>query len=58
MKKKNIYIFLNNKLLTLDTILPLVVLLKKNNKNINIVFYVFNISTYNEIIKNIFIQDN
>ena len=55
MKKKNIYIFLNNKLVTLDTVLPLLVLLRKNNKNINFIFYVFNNSTYNEIVKNIFL---
>ena len=55
MKKKNIFIFLNNKLVTLDTILPFLVLLRKNNKNINIIFYVFNKSTYSEIVKNIFL---
>ena len=56
MKKKNIYIFLNNKLVTLDTVLPLLVLLRKNNKNTNFIFYVFNNSTYNEIVKNIFLN--
>ena len=55
MKKKNIFIFLNNKLITLDTILPFLVLLRINNKNINIFFYVFNKSTYDEIVKNIFL---
>ena len=55
MKKKNIFIFLNNKLITLDTILPFLVLLRINNKNTNIFFYVFNKSTYDEIVKNIFL---
>jgi hypothetical protein len=51
-----IYVFLNNKLISLDTILPIIFILKNANKNIKITYYVFNIKTYNLIKKNIILM--
>lgn len=50
---KFIFIFLNNKIITCDTILPFVVDLKKYNPKLNIKFYTFNAETLNIINKNI-----
>ena len=50
--KKFIYIFLNNKIISCDTILPLMLEIKKNNNSININFIIFDFKTYQ------FIQNN
>ena len=49
---KFIFIFLNNKIITCDTIVPFVVDLKKYNPELNIKFYTFNTETLNLINKN------
>ena len=49
---KFIFIFLNNKLITCDTILPFVVDLKKHNPGLKIKFITFNLATLNIISKN------
>ena len=49
---KFIFIYLNNKIITCDTILPFVVDLKKYNPELNIKFYTFNTETLNIITKN------
>ncbi len=51
--KKNIYIFLNNKLVTIDSVLPTIILIKNKFEAMNITFYVFNKKTFEEINKNI-----
>ncbi|OUU62650.1 MAG: hypothetical protein CBC22_03935 [Alphaproteobacteria bacterium TMED62] len=53
--KKKIYLFLNNKILTLDTVIPLIFDFKKENRNIEVIFYCFNKSTLDEINKNLFL---
>ena len=47
-----VYIFLNNKLVSCDTILPLAIELKNKAPSIKINFFVFDIKTYEEIKKN------
>ncbi len=49
---KFIFIFLNNKLITCDTILPFVVDLKKYNPDLKVKFITFNLATLNVIYKN------
>ena len=49
---KYIFIFLNDKLITCDTILPFVVDIKKKYPKLNIKFYTFNAETYDFINKN------
>ena len=49
---KFIFIFLNNKLITCDTILPFVVDLKKHNPGLKIKFITFNLATLDIISKN------
>ena len=49
---KFIFIFLNNKLITCDTILPFVVDLKKHNPDLKIQFITFNMATLNIISQN------
>ena len=49
---KFIFIFLNNKLITCDTILPFVVDLKKHKPDLKIKFITFNMATLNIIYKN------
>jgi len=49
----NLYIYLNSKLITCDTILPFINDLKKLEPNINVVFYVFDKKTYDVIRQNI-----
>lgn len=49
---KFIFIFLNNKLITCDTILPFVVDLKKHNPSLKIKFITFNLATLDIINKN------
>lgn len=49
---KFIFIFLNNKIITCDTILPFIVDIKKYNPDLNIRFYTFNTETLNLINKN------
>ena len=51
-KKKFIYVFLNNKIISCDTIVPLMLEIKSNNKNIDIIFWIFDFNTYNFIKKN------
>ena len=50
--KKNIYIFLNNKIISCDTILPLLLETKSKNPSINIIFYCFSYQTYLFLKKN------
>ena len=50
--KKKIYIFLNNKIISCDTIVPIAQEVKNKNNNIEIIFYVFNKKTYKIIKKN------
>ena len=50
--KKEIIIFLSNKLLSLDTILPIILNFNKEKK-LKVIFYVFNLETFNAIKKNI-----
>ena len=49
---KIIFIFLNDKLITCDTILPFIVHLKKYNPDLKIKFITFNPTTINIIYKN------
>ena len=51
-KKKFIYVFLNNKIISCDTILPIMLEVKTNNKNIDIIFWSFDFNTYEFIKKN------
>ena len=44
--KKNIYVFLNNKIISCDTILPLLLETKSKNPSINVIFYCFSYQTY------------
>ena len=53
---KNLYIFLNNKLVSCDTIIPVAIEVKKKSPHTNIIFFVFEQSTYQSIIKNITIS--
>ena len=53
--KKNIFIFLNNKLLSLDTVIPFVIELKAVNPELNINFFAFNKKTMNTIVSNFFL---
>ena len=50
---KKIYIFLNNKLLTIDLILPFILELKKKEKNLDVYFFSFDKITLNTIQKNV-----
>ena len=50
---KHIYIFLNKKIISCDTILPLMLEIKKRNNSINIHFVIFDFKTYNFIQKNL-----
>ena len=50
---RNLNIYLGNKLITCDTILPFVNDLKKKNPIINVVFYIFDIKTYNVLKQNV-----
>ena len=56
-KIPDINIFLNNKLISLDTILPIIFILKGLEKSINITVYVFNKKTYQLINKNILLKE-
>lgn len=49
----NIFIYLNNKIITCDTILPFINDLKKKNSKINVVFYVFDTKTYHILKQNV-----
>jgi len=51
-RKKNIYIFLNNKIISLDTIVPLILEVKKRNNLIKINFITFDFTTHQFIKKN------
>ena len=55
--KKNISIFLNNKTITLDTILPFLTELTKKNNSCTYTFYVFNKNTLDVIKSNIFLYE-
>ncbi len=50
--KKNIYVFLNNKIISCDTILPLLLETKSKNPSLNIIFYCFSYQTYIFLKKN------
>ena len=52
-KNKIIYIFLKNKIISLDTILPIILEVKKRNYAINIHFITFDFNSYQFIKKNI-----
>ena len=54
--KKRIFLFLNNKLLTADTAIPLLVHIKYKLTDIEIIFFTLNQKTYDEINKNIFLS--
>ena len=56
-KTSEICVFLNDKLISLDTILPIIFILKNINKNIKISYYVFNIETFDLIKKNIILME-
>lgn len=49
---KFIFIFLNNKLISCDTILPFIIDLKKHKPDLKIKFITFNVATLNVIYKN------
>jgi len=49
---KYVFIFLNDKLITCDTILPFVIDLKKSNSSLTFKFYTFNVQTLNVIRQN------
>ena len=51
-KKKIIYVFLNNKIISCDTILPLMLEIKNNNNSVNIRLVSFDFETYQFIKKN------
>lgn len=53
--KKNIFIFLNNELTSLDTIIPFLIELKAVNPQLNINFFAFNKKTMNTIESNFFL---
>ncbi len=50
--QKKIYIFLNNKIISCDTIVPIAQEIKNKNNSIKIFFYVFNKSTYDTLKQN------
>jgi hypothetical protein len=55
---KNIHVFLNSKLVTLDTIIPITFELKKQYAKINIIFVVTEYQTYKQIFKNYFLYNS
>ena len=54
-KRKIIYIFLNNKIISLDTILPIILEVKKINHALNINYIIFDFNSYEFIKKNKFL---
>ncbi|MDA8881838.1 hypothetical protein N9I90_03885 [Alphaproteobacteria bacterium] len=55
--KKNIFIFLNDKLISLDTIVPILLELKSVNSELNLNFFVFKQKTLNTIKSNFFLYN-
>ena len=54
---KNIDILLNNKLVSCDTIVPYILSLKKINKNLKVIYTVFDYKTFQDIKKNEFLYN-
>ena len=53
LRMNYLFIFLGNKLISCDTILPFVIDLKKQNPNLKVIFYTYDLNTLNIIRKNI-----
>ena len=53
LKNKYIYVFLNNKLISCDTILPITLEIKKENPKVKINYITFDMKTYNIIKDNV-----
>ena len=53
----NIEIFLGNKLVSCDTTVPLMLSAKKNISNVKINYHIFDLKSFNDIKKNIFLYD-
>ena len=45
-KSKFMYIFLNNKIISLDTIVPIILEVKTRNEAINVIYITFDFNTY------------